>query len=96
MVFRILDDAGVSRKFSKCSFAALKRQYLGFDVGRYGLHVDESKVEAVLRAKPPTTNTGLRRFMGMRDTTVVLSSSIPLLPLLSTNILRDIRQRLSS
>ena len=65
MVLRLLDEVGVSLKLSKCSFAALQVQYLGYKVGRNGLQVDESKVEAVLRAKPPTTKTGLRRFLNM-------------------------------
>jgi hypothetical protein len=96
MVLRLLNETGVSLKLSKCSFAALKVHYLGYKVGRNGLQVDESKVEAVLRANPPKTKTGLRLFLGMTDKTVVLSSSIPLLPLLSTNILKVIRQRCSS
>jgi hypothetical protein len=43
----------------------MKAQYLGYKVGRNGLEVDESKIEAVLKAVPPTTKTGLRRFLGM-------------------------------
>jgi hypothetical protein len=52
MVLRLLNETGVSLKLSKCSFAALKVQYLGYKVGRNGLKVYEPKDEAVLRANP--------------------------------------------
>jgi hypothetical protein len=50
---------------SKCSFAAMKAQYLGYKVGRNGLEVDESKIEAVLKAVQPPAKTGLSRFRDM-------------------------------
>jgi hypothetical protein len=64
-VLKLLEDAGISLKLSKCSFAAYQVQYLGYKVGRAGLEVDDSKIEAVIRAVPPTNKTGLRRFLGM-------------------------------
>jgi Reverse transcriptase (RNA-dependent DNA polymerase)/RNase H-like domain found in reverse transcriptase len=60
-----LEDAGISLKLSKCSFAAYQVQYLGYKVGRAGLEVDDSKIEAVIRNVPPTNKTGLRRFIGI-------------------------------
>jgi hypothetical protein len=64
-VLKLLDDAGISLKLPKCSFAAPQVQYLGYKVGRDGLEVDDSKIEAVLRDVPPMTKTSLRRFLGM-------------------------------
>jgi hypothetical protein len=43
----------------------MKAQYLGYKVGRNGLEVDESKIEAVLKAVQPPAKTGLSRFRDM-------------------------------
>jgi Reverse transcriptase (RNA-dependent DNA polymerase) len=64
-VLKLLEDAGVSLKFSKCSFAAYRVQYLGYKFWRAEFGVDDSKKGAVIRAVPPKNKTGLRRFLGM-------------------------------
>jgi Reverse transcriptase (RNA-dependent DNA polymerase) len=64
-VLKLLQEAGVSLKRAKCSFAALQAKYLGLKVSREGVEVDEEKIASVRHALPPTNKTGLRRFLGM-------------------------------
>jgi RNase H-like domain found in reverse transcriptase len=65
LVLKLLESAGVSLNLKKCHFAASNVQYLGFRVGHAGLEVDDSKIVAVQKARPPCTKTVLRRFLGM-------------------------------
>jgi hypothetical protein len=64
-VLSLLREAGITLKLSMCSFCAEKVQYLGFIVGRDGLRVDNSKLEAVRRANSPRSKTQMRRFLGL-------------------------------
>jgi hypothetical protein len=64
-VLKLLQEAGVSLKRAKCSFAALQAKYLGLKVSREGVEVDDEKIASVRHALPPTNKTGLRRFLGM-------------------------------
>jgi hypothetical protein len=64
-VLKLLRDAGVSLKRAKRSFAALQVKYLWLKVSHAGVEVDEEKIVSVRRALPPTSKTGLRRFLGM-------------------------------
>jgi transposase InsO family protein len=64
-VLKLLQDAGITLKLSKCSFCAEEVQYLGFIVGRRGLRVDDSKLEAVRKSLPPRSKTQMRRFLGL-------------------------------
>jgi hypothetical protein len=64
-VLKLLEDAGISLMLSKCAFAAYHVHFLGYKVGRAGSEVDDSKIEAVIRAVPPTNKTGPRSFLGM-------------------------------
>jgi Reverse transcriptase (RNA-dependent DNA polymerase) len=51
-VLKLLHDAVVSLKRSKCSFAALQVKYLGLKVSHAGVEVDEDKILSVRRALP--------------------------------------------
>jgi transposase InsO family protein len=64
-VLSLLKAAGITLKLSKCKFAAPEVPYLGYIVGRAGLRVDTSKISALQAATPPTSKTGIRRFLGM-------------------------------
>jgi Reverse transcriptase (RNA-dependent DNA polymerase) len=64
-VLKLFRGAGVSLKRAKCSFAALQVKYLGLKVSNAGVEVDEDKIVSVRRALPPTSKTGLRRFLDM-------------------------------
>jgi RNase H-like domain found in reverse transcriptase/Reverse transcriptase (RNA-dependent DNA polymerase) len=64
-VLKLLQEAGVSLKRAKCSFAALRAKYLGLKVSRNGVEVDDEKIASVRHALPPTNKKGLRRFLGM-------------------------------
>jgi Reverse transcriptase (RNA-dependent DNA polymerase)/RNase H-like domain found in reverse transcriptase len=64
-VLRLLQEAGVSLKRNKCSFAALQVKYLGFKFSQAGVEADDDKNASVRQALPPTKKTGLRRFLGL-------------------------------
>jgi transposase InsO family protein len=64
-VLKLLRDSGITLKLSKCSFFVPEVQYLGFVVGRDGLKVDGTKLEAIQKALPPRSKTHIRRFLGM-------------------------------
>jgi hypothetical protein len=61
----LLQEAEITPKLAKCSLCAEKVQYLGFIVGRDGLRIDNSKLEAVRRAIPPRSKTPMRRVFGL-------------------------------
>ena len=64
-VLKRLDKAGFRANVRKCSFAAAKVEYLGYDISRNGIHPQPKKVEAILKMQPPKTKRQLRRFLGM-------------------------------
>jgi Reverse transcriptase (RNA-dependent DNA polymerase) len=64
-VLKLFRGAGVSLKRAKCSLSALRVKYLGLKVSHAGVEVDEDKIVSVRRALPPTSKTGLRRFLDM-------------------------------
>ena len=46
-VFGVINEAGLTLKFSKCSFAQAKIKLLGHVVDKSGISVDRSKVEVI-------------------------------------------------
>jgi hypothetical protein len=60
-----LQQAGFRANVRKCSFAADRVEYLGYDISRHGIHPQPKKVEAILKMQPPQTKRQLRRFLGM-------------------------------
>ncbi|KAK1422205.1 hypothetical protein QVD17_25165 [Tagetes erecta] len=52
-------------KFSKCAFWLREVQFLGHVINANGILVDPSKVEAVMKWKPPKTPTEIRSFLGL-------------------------------
>jgi hypothetical protein len=65
LVLSPLKSAGITLKLGKCQLAAPEVPYLGYTVGREGLHVDSTKISSVLAAPIPRTKTGIRIFLGM-------------------------------
>lgn len=64
-VLRILRDAGVRLKKSKCTFLTDSVEYLGFRIDASGLHATAEKVKAVQDAPAPKAATEVRAFMGL-------------------------------
>jgi hypothetical protein len=60
-----LDKAGFRANARKCTFAADKVEYLGFNISQKGIHPQPKKVEAILKMQPPLTKRQLRCFLGM-------------------------------
>ena len=52
-------------KFSKCEFWLSKVAFLGHVTSGNGIVVEPSKVEVVLKWKPPMTVTDVRSFLGL-------------------------------
>lgn len=64
-VFDRLTKAGLTLSREKCKFCLPSLLYLGYKVDEKGLHVDVSKVEAILKLRSPRNSTEVRRFIGM-------------------------------
>ena len=60
-----LEDAGLTLKLKKCSFATEDCTYLGYRIGRGGVKPENSKVQAVAEMSRPTTKKDVRTFLGM-------------------------------
>ncbi|KAD4889132.1 hypothetical protein E3N88_21205 [Mikania micrantha] len=52
-------------KFSKCDFWLREVQFLGHVVNADGIHVDPTKIQAVMKWSPPKTPTEVRSFLGL-------------------------------
>lgn len=63
-VLRRLRDANVTLNEAKCEFEKDNVKFLGHIVGKDGVKVDPSKIEAITKMEPPTDVSGLRRFLG--------------------------------
>ena len=57
--------AGVTLKLSKCSFFTDRVKYLGHIIKPGRLEIDTAHVKSLREAKPPTTKTELRSFLGV-------------------------------
>ena len=64
-VFRRLANEGVTVKNSKCSYLENKVEYLGHVIDSKGIHVDPSKVKAIVKAPAPKNVVQLRSFLGL-------------------------------
>ena len=60
-----LEEAGLTIKLAKCSFATAECEYLGHRVGRGGVAPIESKVAAIRNMTRPVTKRDVRTFLGM-------------------------------
>ena len=64
-VLEAISKAGLKLKLSKCHFAQLSVDFLGFTISASGLAPDCKKVEALRNYPTPNDLTELRRFLGM-------------------------------
>ena len=69
-VLRVLKEAGLTVKFSKCSFFAPEVTYCGYVVSKEGLKPMPGNVEAVRNVEPPSNVTQLRSFLGWSTITI--------------------------
>ena len=60
-----LRDNSLYCRLKKCAFEKNEVEFLGLKIKDGQVDVSEKKVEAVVIEKPPTTRTGVRRFLGM-------------------------------
>jgi len=62
-VFWTLRDNQLYFKKEKCSFAQEEAPFLAHIVGKGKLHMDPTKIKAILEWEPPTKVTALRYFL---------------------------------
>ena len=60
-----LKDVGIKLKKDKCKFFQNSVEYLGHVIDKNGLHVTESKTEALRNAPTPTDVSQLKSFLGL-------------------------------
>ena len=64
-VFQLLREAGATLRLRKCDFFKKKVKYLGHEILPGKLKILQKNLDAIARAKPPTTKTQVRSFLGM-------------------------------
>jgi hypothetical protein len=64
-VFRILSDAGLQAKLSKCKFGLSEVSFLGFIIGGDGVKPDPATVRAVADYRVPRNVSEVRAFLGL-------------------------------
>ncbi|XP_019859677.1 PREDICTED: uncharacterized protein K02A2.6-like [Amphimedon queenslandica] len=65
LVMERLEQAGLTLKQSKCTYAVSSVEYLGHIIDKDGLHPSPSKVEAIRSAPEPRNTTELKSFLGL-------------------------------
>jgi hypothetical protein len=65
IIFERLQRHGLKVKFSKCQLMQTQIEYLGFLVGKDGLHVNPKKVAAVRNFPTPTDIKAVQAFLGV-------------------------------
>ena len=88
-VLNRIKDAGLTLNKDKCVFNQRSVKFLGQVIDEQGIRPDPDKVSAVLKMKPPSTTTEVRRFLGMANQLTKFSPHLadkmkPLRELLST------------
>lgn len=64
-VLRILRTHNLTLNVEKCEFDKNSMMFLGHRLDQTGFHVDEAKVKAIRRFRPPTSVSELKSFLGM-------------------------------
>ena len=60
-----LAERGLTVNVKKCVFSMDRLLYMGHEQSGEGLHIDDSKVEAILKAEPPATVSEVKSFLGL-------------------------------
>ena len=76
-VLRVLKEAGLTVKFSKCSFFAPEVTYCGYVIRKEGLKPMPGNVEAIRNVEPPSNVTQLRSLLGMVNYTTCTCRNWP-------------------
>ena len=66
-VFKKIQEAGLTLKFDKCTFAASELKFLGHIITEKGVAVLPEKIEAVRNSKQPINVTDIRSFVGLTN-----------------------------
>ena len=64
-VLKILQDAGLHLRLTKCEFAQRKIVWLGMEIDSEGKTAPDSKRQKIIEYEKPVDIAGLRRFIGM-------------------------------
>lgn len=64
-VLRLIRQAGLTLKLSKCTFFSRRIDYLGFEISKLGVRPGLNKTEAVENFKRPTNQHEIRQFVGL-------------------------------
>lgn len=64
-VFNKLHEYGINLKRSKCHFFKNEVSYLGHTISKRGILPSEAKIEAIANYHRPTTQRGVRAFLGL-------------------------------
>ncbi|CAK1585576.1 unnamed protein product [Parnassius mnemosyne] len=64
-VLKLLDNAGLTLKLSKCVFFSLSVDYLGFEVSSEGIFPGARKIKAVELFPVPTNRHNVKQFLGL-------------------------------
>lgn len=64
-IFQRLRNANITVSLDKCQYCKPEMLYLGYKVDRNGLHVDPTKVKAMLDLPTPTSVSEVRRIIGI-------------------------------
>ncbi|GFX57265.1 retrovirus-related Pol polyprotein from transposon opus [Trichonephila clavipes] len=65
LVFRLLQDAGLTLNKGKCKFGCDELKYLGLIINKEGIKTNETKVRAIVEMKPPRNSKEVSKFLGM-------------------------------
>ena len=65
LVFEKLQKAGLKVKLKKCRFMAKELEFLGHTISADGIHMQDSKVKAIVDYPSPKNVKALRRFLGI-------------------------------
>ncbi|XP_014214167.1 uncharacterized protein K02A2.6-like [Copidosoma floridanum] len=63
-VLKRFEQKGLTVKPSKCKIAQKCIQFLGYELDEHGLHVAQSKIDAIINMKTPTNIKELQSFLG--------------------------------
>ncbi|GFY01137.1 retrovirus-related Pol polyprotein from transposon 297 [Trichonephila clavipes] len=64
-VFRLLHEAGLTLNKDKCKFGCEELKYLGSIINKEGIKTDETKVQAIVKMKPPRNSKEVSKCLGL-------------------------------
>ncbi|GFU75003.1 retrovirus-related Pol polyprotein from transposon 297 [Trichonephila clavipes] len=64
-VFRLLHEAALTLNNDKCKFGCDQLKYLGLIINKEGIKTDKTKVQSIVKMKPPRNSKEVSKFIGM-------------------------------